>query len=156
VPLHGSPPCGAEKSQAGAPGAQSAGPQAAMISLPLGAGVGKRTRSRGPARWRWGGSLTAPASVGRRKAGGGEGIRATSEAGAERSGQTKGARQASERCSPTPSAPGAAGGAGRGPLRGGPYLRFRCPAAPSSEAAMVPAAGRGRPLGAAAPRPSVS
>lgn len=35
-----------------------------------------------------------------------------------------------------------------------PYLPSRCPGAPSSEAAMVPAAGRGRP--AAAPRPSPS
>lgn len=59
-------------------------------------------------------------------------------------------------CSPRPPTPGASGGAGRGPLRDGPYLPLRCPAVPSSEAAMVPAAGRGRPFRAAAARPSLS
>lgn len=56
VPLRGSSLCSAERSQAGV-----------ATSLPLGAGVGKRTRPRGQAGGRWGGSPMAPVSVGRRR-----------------------------------------------------------------------------------------
>lgn len=77
---------------------------------------GKRTRPRGQAGGRRKGSPPAPVSVGRRREPRGRGrggaLGDTSEAGAERCGQTSGAQQVTGTRSPTPSIPGASGGAG--------------------------------------------